>query len=196
MANFFRSFFKSEGRAEVTPDVRPVRKPGLLSRLLSPPAPSDPLYLSNRTSFQKTRRVLLIGAPILLLVGGLLVAINIDNSRTPKPVAELTPAEVAAKTLPAFNQEIKLDSNKDLEVIEVHVEHSRGNQLVGSLRNTTSHRIAEAVVVFDLANDSRSQLGGVTVTETNLSPGAIRSFSKPIEQASAVRVVVREVRSQ
>jgi hypothetical protein len=195
MANPFRSL-KSAGHAEVARDVRPARKPGLLSRLLSPPAPSDPLYLSNRTSFQKVRRVLLIAVPLLLLAGGLFVATRIDNSRTPKPVAELTPAEVAAKTLPAFNKEIKLDTNRDVEVIDVHVEHSRGTQLVGNLRNTTSHRIAEAVVVFDLANDIRSQLGGVTVTETNLPPGAIRSFRKPIEQATAVHVVVREMRSQ
>jgi hypothetical protein len=196
MANRFHSFFKSAGRAEVAPDFRPARKPGLLSRLLSPPAPSDPLYLSNRSFFQKARRFLLVAVPLVLLVGGLFVATQIDNSRTPKPVAELTPEEVAAKTLPAFNKEIKLDSNKDLQVIEVHVEHSRGTQLVGNLRNTTTHPIAEAVVVFDLVDASRSQLGGVTVTETGLLPGAIRSFRKPIEQANAAYVVVRELRSQ
>jgi len=129
---------------------------------------------------------------LLVLVGGL-VALKMLAPSTTKGPRALTTAELGAKVLPSFNREITLDSNKDLEVTEVHFEHTGGNLMVGNIRNKSNHQIIEAVVVFDLADPSSSALGGVTVTETNLAPGATRTFRKPIEQTNATFALVREV---
>ena len=42
---------------------------GLLERVLQAPAPSDPLYLSNRTFDQKAKLGLAIAVPCLIVVG-------------------------------------------------------------------------------------------------------------------------------
>jgi predicted component of type VI protein secretion system len=60
----------------------------------------------------------------------------------------------------------------------------------------TDHELAEATVVFDLADADRSQLGAVTVTETNLAPSTVRAFKLPIDEANATFAVVREVHTR
>lgn len=201
MANRFRSFVESIVFAGMKPGARssedtPAGEPGLLARLFAAPAPSDPLYLTNQTFGQKARRILLLAAPVVVVVAAVVVAILLFGPKSTKAPKELTAAEVAAKLLPDFNKEIKLDSNKDLEVLEVHFEHTGGNFMLGSIRNATGREIAQAVVVFDLADVDHSNVGGVTVTETELAPGAVRSFKQAIEQTTAVYGVVREVQTR
>ena len=171
-------------------------KPGMLDRFLSAPAPSDPLYLTNRTFSQKAQRAFLLGLPVVMVMAGVIVTIYIFAPKAPKPVKEPTPAEIAAKVLPNFNKDIQLDSNKDLEVQEVHFEHASASLMVGNIRNKSDHLIHEAVVVFDLVDPTGAQLGGITITETNLAPGALRKFQKGIEQQTATAAVVRDVRTQ
>jgi hypothetical protein len=202
MANRFREFVESivyagmKPRAQHEPNASP-RKSGVLERFLSAPAPNDPLYLTNRTFGQKMQRVLLFGVPVVVLLAGITVAlIAFGPKPVPKVVKEPTNAEIMAKVLPNLNQGIELDSNKDVEVQEVHFEHSGGNLMVGSMQNKSDHLIREAVVVFDLADIHGTQLGGITVTESDLAPGAVRKFQKGIEQSDAKFAVVREVRSQ
>ena len=201
MTNRFQNFVESIVYAGMKPGAKPAQgapaaKPGLFARWFSGPAPSDPLYLTNQTFGQKARRLLLILAPLVVVVVGVIVAIGILSPKTTKAPKELTPAEVAAKVLPGFSTDIKLDSNKDLEVMEVHFEHNGDTQIVGNLKNVTDHKIAEAIVVFDLADTSLSRLGGVTVTETDLAPGAVRAFKRSIEQATAAYGMVREVQTR
>jgi hypothetical protein len=112
------------------------------------------------------------------------------KSKASKP---LTNAELRAKVLPDFNKPITLESNKDLEVTEVHFEHSDGSAIVGNIRNKGTHQIVEAKVVFELADPSNSGLGAVTVKEINLAAGTSRPFRMPIEQANATYALVREV---
>jgi hypothetical protein len=203
MANRFRKFLQSIVYVGMTPDAqqtegtatRRLRLLAPLERFLSAPSASDPLYLSNRTFGQKLSRALLIALPVAVAGGVAIVAIQFYASKTVKPAKELTPAEIAAKVLPNFNRKFELDTNKDLEVLEVHFEHAASSLLVGNLQNKTSHTIQEAVVVFDLTNARGSQLGGVTVTETNLAPGAVREFKQPIEQSTAAYALVRDVQT-
>jgi hypothetical protein len=201
MANRLQKFFESIVYAGMTPagskaQTAPDGKSGpfdFLERFLSAPAPDDPLYLSNQTFGQKAKRMLVIAAPLALVIAGLLVIVLLYGPARKAP-RQLTSAEIAAKILPNFNDHIKLEVNKDLEVVEVHVDDS--GVMVGNLKNTSTHPIQEAVVVFDLVDADRSQLGGVTITETNLQPGSMRKFQKPIEQRNAALALVREVRTQ
>lgn len=202
MANRFQNLVESIVYAGMKPGARsaegaPAAKPGLFARFLAAPAPSDPLYLTNRTFGQKARRTLLIVSPLIVVVAGVIVAIGIFGPKSDKAPRELTVAEIKAKVLPDFNREIKLDSNKDIEVTEVHFDHPAGSSLiVGNLENKTDHPIIQAVIVFELADPAHSGLGGVIVTETNLAPGATRTFRKPVEQTNAMYALVREVETR
>jgi len=201
MANRIQNFFESIVYAGMKPGARPstgapAAKGGWLARFLNAPAPSDPLYLTNRSFGQKSRRALVIASPFVLVIGGGLAAFLLFGHKTDKAPKELTSAELRAKVLPGFNKEFKLDSNKDIEIAEVHFENSGPSVMVGSFRNTTDHPIFQAVVVFELADSSRSELGAVTVTETNLAPGASRIFRKPIEQTNATYALVRDVETK
>lgn len=199
MPNRFQNIVESIIYAGMKPGARstdgaPAAKPGLLARFLAGPSPSDPLYLTNQTLGQKVRRLLLMVFPVIVVLVGVLVAIGVHGAKGQKAPRELSAAEIKAKVAPAFNQEIKLDSNHDLEVTEVHFERAAGSSLmVGNLKNKTDHQITQVVIAFELADPSRSGLGGVTVTETHLAPGAVRTFRKPIDQTNAMYALVQDV---
>jgi hypothetical protein len=198
MLNRLKNLFESIVYAGMKPRARsaegaPAAKPGFFARLLNGHSQSDPLYLTNQTFGQKARRVLLIISPMVLVIVGGLVAVKIFSPNTSKAPRVLTNAELRAKVLPEFNKVITLETNKDLEVTEVHFEHTNGTFIIGNIRNKTDRRIFQAVVIFDLADHSNSGLGGVTVTETDLAPGASRSFKQSIEQSDATYALVREV---
>lgn len=204
MANRFRKFVESiifvgmTSAAQKATDSSPrkFRLLAPLERFLSAPSPSDPFYLTNRTFGQKLTRVLWFALPVTVVVGAAMVAIGVHASRAVKPAKEPTAAEIAAKILPNFNTNFELETNKDLAVLEVHCEHTGGSLLVGNLQNKTGHTILEGVVVFDLADQSGSRLGGVTVTEKNLAPGAVRQFKQPIVQTTATFALVRDVQTR
>ena len=203
MANRFRKFFESivyagmkPSGARTAPQEASSARPALLARLFSEPAPDDPFYLTNQTPAQKARRMLLIAGPLVVVLVLVVVAFAVFRPKVSKSAKEPPPAEVDAKMLPAFNKEIHLPNDKDLEVVEVHFEHNGQNLMVGNLRNLTDHELAEATVVFDLADADRSQLGAVTVTETNLAPSTVRAFKLPIDEANATFAVVREVHTR
>lgn len=201
MLNRVKSLFESIVYAGMKPGGRPAQgapatKQGWFARILSGPSQSDPLYLTNQTSGQKARRILLMVSPMIVVIAGGLIAIFVLSPKTTQAPRQVTVAELKAKVLPEYNQPIKLETNQDLEVTEVHFEHSGGNQIVGNLKNRSSHKIIEAVVVFDLADPDNSGLGGVTITELNLPPGSSRTFRKPIDQSNAIHAMVREVDSK
>ena len=171
--------------------TEPAGKLGLLARFLSGPAPSDPLYLTNQTFGQKARRFLVLVIPLVVVVALVVVAIAM---LVPKKVFK--PAPVVAERVLRNIKDIKLGSNTDLEVVDVHFDHTDGDLMLGAIRNKTDRQITEAVVVMDLVDDNRSQLGAITVTENNLAPGEVRTFKMPIEQATASLAVVREVHTK
>jgi hypothetical protein len=173
----------------------PLRKP--IERFLSGgPAPSDPLYLTHRTIGQRLRVVVVIGTPCLIVAG--LVGLGLNNyfvKKTVVPKLDLTPAEVAAKMLPNMDH-VKIDTNRDVDVLEVHVEHTKGTMLAGTVMNNTGHQINTAEIVFDLTDATGTQLGGVSQRLENLPPRIHQTFRMPIEQSDASFALVREVKTR
>jgi hypothetical protein len=195
-----RDFFESIAFAGLRPGQKPGTKKArwfgsageAVDRLISGSAPSDPLYLSNRSSGQKMKLWILIGAPCLLLAMAVGVALsNILDREEPKPVEPAT-REVSANLLPDLASTLSPNQQHDLEVVEVRVEHTGGSHVNGVVRNTTGHDIATAHVVMDLTDINGSQVGGVEANLEKIPAMKTKTFSIPIAQRTAAIVLVRE----
>jgi hypothetical protein len=157
------------------------------------PAPSDPLYLTNRTTAQKIKSWSVVAVPLVILVGG--VALSLSNVLDPpdvKPQKELSGAEVAAKLLPNL-KDIKIELNHDIDVAEVTVDRNGGVHIVGSVKNKTAKPIASADLGCDLTDAGGTQLGAVTVHIENIPANGVKSFELPLKQQNASFVLVREI---
>ncbi|MBZ5620630.1 MAG: FxLYD domain-containing protein [Acidobacteriia bacterium] len=115
--------------------------------------------------------------------------------KKPAPKREPTPAELAARMLPDMSN-VKIETNRDVDVMEVHIDRSGAAALTGTVRNNTNHEIRTAEIVFDLTDSSGSQLGGVSQRLENLVPQKSLNFRLPIDQQDARFVLVREVRTR
>jgi hypothetical protein len=167
---------------------------GPVERFLSGPAPTDPLYLTNRTFGQKARSWILIGLPLMILLVGLGVTMSslIDPPEV-KPVPEPSAKEIAARILPNISKDIRVEQNNDVEVVEVKIDHENGSRLTGVIRNVTNHDIANARLVVDLTDINGSQVGGVEAKVENIPPSKTKPFSLTIAQRNAAFALVREV---
>ena len=167
----------------------PMRGP--VERLLSSPAPTDPLYLTNRTLGQKLKSWSLIGIPCLVLFGG--IAITLSSLLDPpeaKPVKELTSAEITAKLLPNMDRDFKLAPSSDVQVLEITVD---GTRVAGRVKNTSTREIAIAELVIDLTDSGGSAVGAVNAVVEKLPPSGTRDFEISIKQHNAASALVREV---
>jgi hypothetical protein len=171
----------------------PLRGP--VGRWLSGGGRQDPLYLSNRSFGQKLVGWVKVGVPLLVVVVAVVIAFRMHR-RVDKPAELLSPAEVAAKTLPDLNKPIHVDSDTDIEVLEVYVDHAAGDRLVGRVRNTTTHEIQAAKVDFTLTGADGSQVGAISVKLNKLAAGETVPFAQPISGKTAVFALVREVHTQ
>ena len=172
----------------------PLRGP--VERLLSGGGRQDPLYLSNRTFRQKLVGWAKVGVPLLVVVVVAVVFALNRHRRSDNPAEVLPPAEVAAKMLPDLNKPIHVDSNTDIAVVEVYVDHAAGDKLVGKFRNTTDHEIQSGEVDFTLTGSHGTQVGSVNVKVSKLAAGATVPFAQPIAEKSATFALVREVHTQ
>jgi len=204
MASRFRNFLESTVYAGMKPGkpktesrrmrlLGPLRVP--VERWLSGGARQDPLYLSNRTFGQKLVGWVKVGVPLLVVVAAVIFAF-LMHRREDKPAEVLSPAEIAAKMLPELNKPIHVDSNTDIEVLEMYVDHAAGDKLLGKLRNTTSHTIQAGEVDFVLIGDSGTQVGAVRVQVNKLAAGETVPFAQPIAEKAASSAQVREVRTK
>ena len=168
----------------------PLRGP--VDRLLSGgPAPTDPLYLTNRTLGQKLLSWSLIGIPCLVLLAGIGITLSsLLDLPAPKPDKELTAAEITAKLLPNMDKDFKLAPTSDVQVLEAKVD---GTRLVGKVKNTSTREIARAELVIDLTDVDGSQVGAVSAIVEKIPPSGTRSFEVPIKQRNAATAMVREV---
>jgi hypothetical protein len=168
----------------------PLRGP--VERLLSGgPAPTDPLYLTNRTLGRKLLSWSLIGIPCLVLLAGIGITLSsLLDPPAPKPDKELTAAEITAKLLPNMDKDFKLAPTSDVQVLEAKVD---GTRLVGKVKNTSTREIAGAELVIDLTDVDGSQVGAVSAFVERIPPSGIRSFEVPIKQHNAATALVREV---
>ncbi len=170
---------------------------GLGDRILSGPAPSDPLYLSNRTFDQKVKRGLAIAVPCLIVAGGVLLGLShFFQAKGPGPAPEPSAAELAAKLLPNVDKTINIEVNKDVQVLEAHVENEGGMKVVGTVKNNTDRLIHTTEIILNLTDRPGSHLGAVSAQVNNLDPHATVKFQAPIEQKNAAFALVREVQTQ
>ena len=167
----------------------PLRGP--VERLLSGgPAPTDPLYLTNRTLGRKLLSWSLIGIPCLALLAGIGVKLSSLDPPLAKPAKELTAAEITAKLLPNMDKDFKLAPASDVQVLEARVD---GTRLVGKVKNTSTKEIDGAELVIDLADAEGSQVGAVSTVVEKIPPLGTRNFEISIKQRRAATATVREV---
>ena len=152
-------------------------------------APSDPLYLSNRTLGQKIRFSIVVAIPCVLVLG--LLAIGAGNyfHVQEKPVRELTIAELREKILPNLAKNIRIETH-DLEVVEARVEPGH---VLGTVRNIANHPIEDATLVFDLTDGVGTRLGAVSAKIAHVDANSTAAFHIDIDQPNAGFALVREV---
>jgi hypothetical protein len=173
----------------------PLRGP--VDRILSGTAPSDPLYLSNRTFEQKVMLWLAIAVPCLILAGVTVLGLShYYHAKGPGPVPEPPAAAMAAKLLPDLDKTLRIDVIEDVQVLEVHVDRQGGMKVAGTVRNNTGRLIHTAEVFLNLSDETGSDLGAVRAQVDNLAPQTTVQFQLPIEQKDAVFALVRAVTTQ
>jgi len=160
---------------------------------LDRPANADPLYLSNRTVWQRMRIWVAVLTPVAVLLGVLTVVFSggFQGREAAKP-KELTLEEKAARILPNFNSPIQLTTNRDLDVQDVHVEHGPPTRVAGLVRNNTGRTIASAEMAFELVDGHGSRLGAVTTRVEKLPPHVTIPFRFAVSQDNAEAVLVRD----
>ena len=206
MLKRFRRFIDSIVFAGLKPDapreqskslrwLGPLR--GLGDRILSRPAPSDPLYLSNRTIDQKVKLRLAIAVPCLILAGITVLGLShFFRAKLPGPAPEPSATVLAAKLLPNVDKTIKIEVNQDVQVLDAHVEREGGMKVAGTVKNFTDRQIHTASIILNLTDTTGSFLGAVSAQVDNLAPNATVKFEIPIEQKDAAFALVREVTTQ
>ncbi|HEV2446548.1 MAG TPA: FxLYD domain-containing protein [Candidatus Sulfopaludibacter sp.] len=159
-------------------------------------APSDPLYLTNRTLGQKLRQAMVIAAPCLLVGAAISLAVlgYFDNPNAAPPPPTLTPAQVAAKMLPNLDKDLKIEVNRDVEVAEVHIEHGAVTKVAGLARNNTDRVIQDSELIFDLTDAAGSRLGAVSARVPRIEAKSTAPFSFSVNQTKAAYALVREIR--
>ncbi|HEY1340914.1 MAG TPA: FxLYD domain-containing protein [Bryobacteraceae bacterium] len=200
LCQFFESIVYAGLKPGTPAGPRPMRwlgpLRGPLERLLTTQAPSDPLYLSNRTLGQKLKLAAIIVVPVALIGVGLWMALSnrlglAGAATTPEPTA----AEISRRVLPHLDKNIQLPANREIEVMEVHVEPGAEPKLACTVRNNTTRPIQNGEVIFDLTDVSGSQLGAVPVP-VSLQPMSSTKFQIAIRQRTAAFALVREVRTK
>jgi hypothetical protein len=118
------------------------------------------------------------------------------QAKGPGPAAEISGAELAKKLLPNMDTTLKIEVNKDVQLLDAHLEREGGMKLVGTVKNNTDRLIRTTEIVLNLTDATGSQLGAVSARVDNLAPNATGSFQIPIEQTDAAFTLVREVQTQ
>ncbi len=203
MPSRFRQFVESVLYAGLKPNAprKESKRAGFLGpilqrfeRFLAGRAPTDPLYLSRRTWKQKLRLGLAIGAPCFLLLAALAVAMTNLLPKETAPPREPTPAEIVAKLLPDLDKTVKLEVNRDAEVVEVHASKGQGAQVTGLIRNRTDRPLS-VELVLELTDEAGSRLGAIEGRIEKIPPKNTIPFQFPAKETNAAFALVREVRT-
>ena len=158
--------------------------------------PTDPLYVSNRTAGQKIRLFLLIGTPLVVVVGFMTLALtnSFDSAHSAAPAKTARePGTVTGKLLPDLAKTYRSSSDHDCDISEARVENQT---LLGTLRNNSDHTVHVADVVFDITDQDGSQLGAVAIRVENIAPRATADFKQALEQKGARTALVRELHTR
>lgn len=157
-------------------------------------APSDPLYLTNRTWKQKLKIALLIAAPVLLLT--VLVTIGATNpfrlhqeEADESPPAETAPPAAPRKALPD-----PISASTELEVVNIRIARDVHPPVVtGMVRNKTGRKVVTAEVSYYLADTAGSLVGTGKTEVANVAPHGSVAFRMPLKIATAEYVFARDV---
>lgn len=152
--------------------------------------PVDPLYLSNRSLWQRARVAIFVTVPVLAICGFVLWAIF--KPAETKQQAEPTREELAKRILPNLAKDIKIDTNRDVVVVNAVVDKNPVG-ISGTVANNTDHVVKSAELTFDLTNGNGSQIGAVSTVVKDLPPKSQTNFRFPVKQQDAAFVLVREI---
>jgi len=154
---------------------------------------AEPLYVSNRTAWQWILISLRMAIPGIILAVALIWMFQRRQEPAP-PRLDRTPAEVAKSLKLPDLKNVRVQTMRDVEVVEVSIDRTGGLALAGKVRNNTSHVITAAYVVFSVNDAAGSQLGLETARLRDLAPEAETNFRMPIPHATASQALVREIR--
>jgi hypothetical protein len=163
----------------------------LLDRLLAGRAPSDPLYLTNRTWKQRLRSGLVIGIPCVLAGA---VGLGLSHLWAPKtaPPKEATAAEIVAHLLPDLEKTVDR-TPKEAEIQDLHPEAAGSPRIIGTLRNNTDRTISVEFTVA-LTDGNGSKLEEVTERVEKAPAKTAVPFQFPIRDGKVAIAVVRSLR--
>jgi len=162
-------------------------------------APSDPLYLTNRTWRQKLKAASLIAAPVLLLI--VLVTIGASGrfrlhkvDLNERPLAEAPPLNEAPPwAVPQKPFRDPVSASTDLEVVNIRIARDANPPVVtGIVRNKTNRKVDSAEVSYYLADNAGSLVGTDTTEVANVAPHGSVAFRMPLKIAKAEYVFVRD----
>jgi hypothetical protein len=202
MANRLGRFLESVLFAGLKPDARlpqPAKRGRLarlremIDRLVAGRAPTDPLYLTNRTWKQRLRAALLVAIPCVVLAaaGGLVLWAFLPG----EPVRrEPTAAEMLAKLMPDVERSLKASSNSEAEIADVRVVQGDIPRLSGFLSNKTK-RTLSIEFTLDLSDANGTRLGSVTERVSDVPARAAAPFDFYLKQTGAALAVVRGIRT-
>jgi hypothetical protein len=157
-------------------------------------APTDPLYLTNRTWKQKLRLALVIATPTALLFCALGLVFTNVYSPTPPPPKEVSAAEIMAKLLPDLQKTANVGTYKDAEVTEVRVLREGAPRVAGIMKNKTG-RVISVEFDLDLANLGGSRVATTTQHLDKLQPNSSTPFEFPAGDPAAAYALIREIRT-
>jgi hypothetical protein len=170
----------------------PLRAP-LESFLSGGPSPTDPLYLTRRTSGQKALRWGAIGLPFVAMVTVLFLAASGSFSTPPKEEKPDSKTSIAATLLPNY-KDVEVKMNRDIVVLEARLDRSLNPVVLwGTVKNVSGRTIESADIVFDLTNREGSQIGGYTITVQKIRSQETGTFRDPVKIPGAAYALVREV---
>lgn len=205
MANAIKRFFESLVYAGLKPsggvpaEPRPPRRFGKLREkldlfLAGGRAPSDPLYLTNRSWKQKLRLVLAIAIPTVVACGVLALVFTHVYAPKTTPPKELTPAEIMTKLLPDLEKTAHIETYKDAEFVELRVVRDGAPRVAGVLKNNTD-RVISVEFDLDLANIGGSRVATTTERINHAAPGVPTPFEFPAAHPDAMYALVRQMRT-
>ena len=176
---------------------RPGRRGGLLERWLSGPSSSDPLYLTNRSFFQKARLWLLIGIPSVAVAAFSALSSSGYFQRQPVPPAAVLAGDPASEQLPLPSLDrIHVNTTRDIDLLSVEVSRDPGTILKGRVRNNTDRHFRSVDLIFDLTDAAGSQLGAISIHLPALQAKGMTEFHQALEQKTAVNALIRDVRAE
>jgi hypothetical protein len=166
---------------------------------ISGQAPSDPLYLTNRSWQQKLKAAALIAVPVLLLIAFVTIAASnrLRSGRVApdeNPLTETSPQPEAPQAAMRKPLPDPISASTDLDVVNLRIARDAHPPMVtGTVRNKTGRKVDSAEVSYYLSDTAGSLVGTDKTQVANVEPHGSVGFRIPLKIANAEYVFVRDV---